>query len=178
MAMNDQLEDVIVHEMGHVLGIGTLWSIKGFLQNAAPAGQTPPGPDTHFNGPLAIDAFNTSGGLNRTSGQKVPVENVGSGGSINGHWRENVMDRELMTPFIDATNALSIISVQSLADLGYEVSNDAAEAYTVPSPNAVPGLTAPNDQKVPLIDDIIWMPLRVVDENGRVVRILPAGGGG
>jgi len=87
------------------------------------------------------------------------------------------MDRELMTPFIDATNALSIISVQSLADLGYEVSNDAAEAYTVPSPNAVPGLAAPSDQKIPLIDDIIWMPLRVVDEDGRVIRILPAGGG-
>jgi len=177
MAMNDQLEDVIVHEMGHVLGIGTLWGTKGFLQNAAPVGQTAPGPDTHFNGPLAIAAFNTAGGLNRTAGQKVPVENVGNGGSINGHWRESVMDRELMTPFIDATNALSIISVQSLADLGYEVSNDAAEAYTVPSPNAVPGLAAPSDQKIPLIDDIIWMPLRVVAEDGRVIRILPAGGG-
>jgi hypothetical protein len=177
MALNDQLEDVIVHEMGHVLGIGTLWSTKGFLQNAAPAGQTPPGPDTHFNGELAIAAFNSAGGLNRTAGQKVPVENVGNGGSINGHWRESVMDRELMTPFIDATNALSIISVQSLADLGYEVSNEAAEAYTVPNPNAVPGRVSPTDQKIPLIDDILWVPLRAVDEDGRVIRILPAGGG-
>ncbi len=180
MATNgDQLKDVIVHEMGHVLGIGTLWSIgaNNFLQNAATPGQAPPGPDTHFNGPLAIAAFNAAGGADRIAGQKVPVENVGNAGSINGHWRETVMDRELMTPFIDATNALSIISVQSLADLGYEVSNEAADTYTVPAPNAVPGRVAPTEGKIPLIDDIIWMPLRVVDEDGRVIRIIPAGGG-
>ncbi|NNF37411.1 MAG: hypothetical protein HKN71_01995, partial [Gemmatimonadetes bacterium] len=113
LAAADRLELVILHEMGHVLGIGTLWSTKGFLQNAATAGQTPPGPDTHFDGPLAIAAFNTAGGQNRTAGQKVPVENVGNAGSINGHWRESVMDRELMTPFIDSgvDNPLSIISV-------------------------------------------------------------------
>ncbi|NNF39136.1 MAG: hypothetical protein HKN71_10740, partial [Gemmatimonadetes bacterium] len=179
LADEDRLELVILHEMGHVLGIGTLWSTQGFLQNAATPGQTAPGPDTHFDGPLAIAAFNTAGGQNRTAGQKVPVENTGNAGSINGHWRESVMDRELMTPFIDSgvDNPLSIISVQSLADLGYEVSNDAADAYTVSNPNAVPGRVAPAEGKIPLVDDILWMPLRVVDEEGRVVRIIPAGGG-
>lgn len=180
LAANDQLEEVIIHEMGHVLGIGTLWNTKGLLQNAAPSGQTAPGPDTHFNGPLAIEAFNTAGGVTRTSGQKVPVQNTGSAGSINGHWRESTMDRELMTPFIDGgvNNPLSIVSVQSLADLGYEVSNDAAESFTVPNPNGVSGIGNQVEIKIPLVDDILWMPLRVVDdETGRVIRVIPAGGG-
>ncbi len=178
LATEGRLEEVILHEMGHVLGIGTLWGIKGFLQNAAPNGQTPPGPDTHFNGPLAIEAFNDAGGQNRTSGQKVPVQNTGQAGSINGHWRESTMNRELMTPFLDGgvNNPLSIISVQSLGDLGYEVSNDAAESYTVSSPNGVPSFARPDD-RIPLIDDILWMPLRVLeDETGRVLRVIPVGG--
>lgn len=176
LAASGQLESVIVHEMGHVLGIGTLWSTLGFLQNAATPGQTAPGPDTHFDGELAIAAFNTAGGQNRIAGQKVPVENVGNAGSINGHWRESVMNRELMTPFLDATSPLSIITVQSLADLGYEVTNDAADSYTVENPNAVAGLSDADDEKIHLVDDILWMPLRVVDDEGRVIRIIPAGG--
>lgn len=48
------LEEVIVHEMGHVLGFGTLWPRVGLLRD--PASETS-APDTHFTGPLAIAAF-------------------------------------------------------------------------------------------------------------------------
>lgn len=176
LATNGQLEDVILHEMGHVLGLGTLWGTKGFLQNAATDGQQAPGPDTHFNGPLAIAAFNDAGGSNRTAGQKVPVQNVGNSGSINGHWRETTMDRELMTPFLDGgvANPLSIITVQSMADLGYDVSNTDADAYTVASVNGVSGV-GDDESKIPLMDDILRMPIRVVDAEGRVVRVIPPG---
>lgn len=175
LADNGQLADVILHEMGHVLGLGTLWQRKELLQNPAQADQTAPGPDTHFSGPFAIGAFDDSGGTDRTVGQKVPVENVGRGGSINGHWRESTMDRELMTPFLDSggANPLSIITIQSLADLGYTVSNDAADPYTVSNVNGAPALTT-DEEGLWIVEERLSVPLRVVDdETGRVIRILP-----
>ena len=59
--------------MGHVFGVGTLWDDFGFLQ--ARYG------DTHFNGPLAIAAFNSAGGRNYP-GPKVPVQR-----ERGAHWR-------------------------------------------------------------------------------------------
>ncbi len=179
LAAMGQLEEVILHEMGHVLGLGTLWPVMGLLANPATVDQTTI-PDTHFTGPLAIAAFDASGGQGRTVGEKVPVENAqGGGGSLNGHWRETVMDRELMTPFLDANvvNPLSIITVQSLADLGYVVSNAAADGYTVPHVNAsLRGAPGPGDGQIALFDDIERLPLRIVDERGRVMEVLPVGG--
>ena len=34
MEQDNTLESVILHEMGHVLGIGTIWDVKGFLVDA------------------------------------------------------------------------------------------------------------------------------------------------
>ena len=74
---------------------------------------------------------------------------------------------------------MSIITVQSLADLGYVVSNAAADGYTVPHVNAslrgAPGAGAGEGQ-IALFDDIEWLPLRIVDERGRVMQVLPVGG--
>jgi hypothetical protein len=181
LAQQGRLEDVILHEMGHVLGIGTLWSTLRFLQDPVQDTAQSPRPDTHFTGPLAIAAFDAAGGAGRTSGPKVPVENQSNSfGSLNGHWRESTMDRELMTPFLDGggvANPLSAITVQSVADLGYTVSLTGVDAFTVPFPNGFPGLLGGSEEKIPLIDDILWMPLQVVDdETGRVVRVIPPGG--
>jgi hypothetical protein len=166
-----RLEDLILHEMGHVLGIGTLWSRLGFLQN--PSNGQEPLPDTHFTGPLAIAAFDDAGGDARapSSGAKVPVENSGGGGTRNGHWRESTMNRELMTGFLDGgANPLSSITIASLADMGYEVEPAVADTYVVPAPNGVP--SAHDAHRLHLVDDILWMPIRLVDEEGRVVRII------
>jgi hypothetical protein len=35
MQANGTLGDVITHEMGHVLGIGTIWTMKGLLSGAS-----------------------------------------------------------------------------------------------------------------------------------------------
>lgn len=165
------LEDVIVHEMGHVLGIGTLWGVLDFLEN--PSNGEAPFPDTHFTGPLSIAAFDAAGGAERTSGAKVPVENQYGPGTRNGHWRESTMNQELMTGFIDAgrQNPLSAITVASLADLGYTVDPTPADDYTVAAPNSAPGLHA--HDRIELVGDILRLPTRVVDARGRVVRIIP-----
>lgn len=160
---------VILHEMGHVLGIGTLWTVKGFLQLQSPT--TGPGNDTHFNGPNAVAAFNAAGGAAYVGG-KVPVENSqGGAGTRNAHWRESVLDFELMTGFLDGgiANPLSAITVQSMLDLGYTVDAAAADVYTLP---AGAGLRAEGEAgggKIALGNDIRVGPTRVRDRFGRVI---------
>ena len=105
-----------LHEIGHVLGFGTIWEDLGFVQDLDG--------DTHFNGPLAIAAFDDAGGWDYT-GKKVPVK-TGDGG----HWRVPVLGHELMGP--GGGGSLSAITVQSFADLGYGVDVTQADPYTLP----------------------------------------------
>ncbi len=118
------LLSVILHEMGHVLGIGTIWTAKGLLQGA---GTTNP----IFTGVNATAQYNQIFG---TSALGVPVENMGGPGTANAHWRESVLGNELMTGYANpGSNPLSKITIGSLADLGYVVNYAAADPYTKPS---------------------------------------------
>ncbi len=158
---------VILHEMGHVLGIGTLWSLKGLL--ADPSSSTTQN-DTRFTGPNALAVFETIGGA-AYMGAKVPVENTGGGGTINSHWRESVFNGELMTGFINAPpsiNPLSVVTIQSLADLGYTVTNAGADTYTLGASlmDATVASTAP---RIELKDDIWNGPRIRVDARGQPV---------
>jgi len=112
----------ILHEIGHVLGFGTVWGDLGLIRNLS---YDDSNADTHFNGPLAIAAFNDAGGRNYT-GKKVPVEKMDGA-----HWRGDVFGwGELMLPW--GGGALSAITVQSLADLGYGVDVTQADLFTLP----------------------------------------------
>ncbi len=138
LAALGELLPVVKHEMGHVLGIGTIWDRLELLRN--PSLPSNPGADTYFAGERAIAAFDEAGGGTiYTLGNKVPVANVGGPGSADGHWRESVLDNELMTPGFNSgsKNPLSAITIESLADLGYTVDVTQAEPfsafYTAPS---------------------------------------------
>ena len=124
MESSGQLYSVILHEIGHVLGIGTLWETKGLLVGKGTAN---PG----FTGAQAVAAYNAIYGTSATS---VPVEgNSSPVGSRDSHWRESVLDRELMTPYIENTGVsmpLSRITVASLQDIGYTVNMSAADSFT------------------------------------------------
>jgi hypothetical protein len=124
MEQNGTLKDVITHEMGHVLGIGTIWTNKGFLKGSTTSNPT-------FRGPQAMAEF---GVLKGTGPAAVPVENTGGAGTRNSHWRESVFANELMTGFVgSAGNPLSRMTVGSLQDLGYVVNLEAAEPYSPPN---------------------------------------------
>ena len=168
------LEDVVLHEMGHVLGIGTIWSRLGLLRD--PASETE-APDTHFTGPLAIDAFDEAGGTGYR-GAKVPVENMGGPGSRNSHWRETVLRTELMTPSVrvGGSNPLSTITIQSLADLGYSVDTTVADPYRLPAADAARDIDP--GRLIPYGDDIWRGPVVIVDRDGRIVRVIPGSSGG
>jgi len=109
-----------LHEVAHVLGFGPIWDEFGFRQNLS---QSDPNADTHFNGPLAIAAFDNAGGSSH-AGAKVPLQKMDGS-----HWRSSVFPGELMGP--GGGSALSAVTVQSLADLGYGVDVTQADAYTV-----------------------------------------------
>lgn len=105
----DLFEEVIVHEMGHVLGVGTLWNFGGRTLRQGPIS------NPYFEGKAANVSWNAEGGTNL-----LPVENMGGAGTRGSHWREAVLRNELMTGFLNlGENPLSRITAGSLRDLGY-----------------------------------------------------------
>lgn len=149
---NGRLEDVILHEMGHVLGVGSLWNTKSLLVGGG-------GSDPFFTGSEAIARFNSVGGTAYT-GSKVPVENTGGGGTADSHWRESVFNNELMTGFINnGPNPLSVITIGSLQDLGYTVNIGEAQTYSWSASSA---LRAP-ESKIQMLNDVLpFVPVAVV----------------
>ncbi len=169
MEENGTLESVILHEMGHVLGIGTLWGYHGLLRNPSLTAEREV--DTHFAGAQAIRAFDEVGGASYTAGAKVPVANKGTrSGSDDSHWRKSVFGDELMSPSIaPGSSPLSAVTIASLADLGYAVRTDIADAYRLPG---VAALRAHQRRAIDLGNDVIRSPVEVRDKDGRVVRTI------
>jgi protocatechuate 3,4-dioxygenase beta subunit len=167
---NNQLNVVVRHEMGHVLGFGTIWSCDqfGLCLLAGPVSQG--GADPHFIGSQALAAFDRIGGMSYTGGAKVPVENVGGIGSTDGHWRESVFGNELMTSILNAgANPLSVLSIASMGDEGYTVNYAAADPYSHIF-SLLAGASAAA-RAVHLENDILSLPIRVVDRTGRVIGV-------
>ena len=163
------LSDLALHELGHTLGIGTLWGNFGLLQD--PSVPDNAGADTHFTGPSAVAAFNDAGGLGH-SGGKVPVENKGVQGSSDSHWRDSVFGNELMNPYYQSEKSpLSAITIQSLADMGYAVDVAQADPYTLPA-FGLREKGVPPTGAVSYGADAYRGPLAVVGRNGRLVRVL------
>ena len=174
----------VLHEIAHVLGFGTIWEGLGFLQNPSRGGNE--GADTHFNGPLAIAAFDDAGGSSYTQA-KVPVRNDAKTGAADAHWRFSVFRNELMTTRSGGSIALSAITIQSLADLGYVVDVTQAEPYKLPGAAAkiAAALSSMPREGRPLAGHLEsaepqWTcgvgqrqePIDVVDPQGNIIRTL------
>lgn len=122
------LQDVILHEMLHVVGLGVLW--RSFAQATL---QGEGGANPLFTGTQARAQFLALGGNAALFPSGVPVENTGGAGTRDGHWRESVFGRELMTGFYQGgqVNPLSAVTIAALGDHGYVVDLAAADAYSV-----------------------------------------------
>jgi hypothetical protein len=127
MERDGSLDDVVLHEMGHTLGIGSLWQ-EPAINMVQGAG----GNDPYFSGIRAVSSFQLTGGILNNG---VPVENSGGSGTRDSHWREATFNRELMTGFINSNgaNPLSVITIGSLMDIGYQVNFGAADTYLMPN---------------------------------------------
>ena len=131
LVANNTFYSVVLHEMAHVLGIGTLWTfnnnVNGTTYNLYTTGSG------QYTGPNALAQWQTE--FNLPSATFVPVELGGSSGTANGHWNENDggvgltgivsvnngMDfsDELMTGWASSSFFVSNTTLGGLDDLGY-----------------------------------------------------------
>lgn len=130
MERDGTFANVIIHEMGHVIGLGSLWQSRNLVQGIGTSNPV-------YVGARALAEYNSIFGVTGTS---VPVENVPRQGSYGSHWRESLFDNEIMSSEAErpgVTMPISRITVGSLQDLGYTVNYAAADAYTKPSAAAL-----------------------------------------
>src|SRR6267143_134917 len=164
-------DEVVLHEMAHVLGFGTLWRPSDLNLLGGSGGSDP-----YFQGAQARAAFNRIGGTAYTGGNKVPLETLGGPGTVESHWRESVFGNELMTGFVSlgGPNPLSVVTVASMGDEAYLVNYAAADAYvhtftTPPAPSGgAPGGAAAT---IALGNDILQLPIFTMDRIGRVTGV-------
>jgi hypothetical protein len=128
-------DDVIRHEMAHVLGFGTLWTNNGvYVSNSG-----------QYKGSFALATYQAE--YNQPDADWVPVELEGGSGTANGHWNEannggastgivdgqgRDMKFELMTGWLNVPTYTSRTTAASFYDIGYTVNLSA-----VPEPAAL-----------------------------------------
>ena len=186
-----RFESVVLHEMNHVIGFGTIWgpppdknllTNPAFDENNVATGSLNP----RFTGAVAIaNCFAAGGTTNHcTLATGVAVEMCGGGGTADGHWRElfradcnatpsAAFDTELMTGFAESTPNMpwSALSIGSFQDLGYTVNLLAADAYTVPSLLAMARLSLQAESAIDGAREVVHRAKFEVSSDGRVTII-------
>lgn len=128
-------EAVILHEMAHVMGFGTLWTNNNvYINNSG-----------EFTGANATASWQNDFGQTGTP----DVELGGGGGTANGHWNEvngggsatGITDQfgrdmrdELMTGWLNSNSFISDMTINSFVDIGFTAS-------AVPEPGSLGILT-------------------------------------
>ena len=163
------LYNVILHEMAHVFGFGTIWDEKHLLMGACPTSSTP-----SFAGQSSQQAF-VSALLPGVvySDPIVPVEGAGTcnDGTRDGHWSESVLGNELMTGFLQSgVNPLSAITSASLRDMGYVVNDAVSDPYTVPFGAAALRTGGAEADRVRELH--VPVPIIVTDSRGRTTQVI------
>ncbi|RYD52489.1 MAG: PEP-CTERM sorting domain-containing protein [Verrucomicrobiaceae bacterium] len=145
MIGNNTFFGVVLHEMAHVMGIGTLWTQNTDLAGAGTYNLYAVGSGQYY-GPNALAGWQNEFG--QSGATYVPVELGGGSGTANGHWNEvdgggvstgfvsNItgldFSKELMTGWASNPFFLSTVTLGGLDDLGYIV--DYSKAGLIPEP--------------------------------------------
>ncbi|MEP2783485.1 MAG: leishmanolysin-related zinc metalloendopeptidase [Pseudoruegeria sp.] len=115
-------ETIVLHEMMHALGFGTLWSLMGLTTGSVAGG------DIRFTGSNATDVYQTEfasiANADLGSLLGVPVETDGGSGTAGGHWDEVLFQEEIMTGYVDAGGYVSEMTIASFEDMGYDTVYD------------------------------------------------------
>jgi len=97
-----------------------------------------------------------------------------SDGTRDAHWQDGPFGNELMTGFLNAgSNPLSMLTVRSLADLGYVINQSDTDSYTIPGGLVVAGsaLRAPTAPPKPW-EHLNNGPLFGINLRGDKIRLL------
>ncbi|MBD1850309.1 PPC domain-containing protein [Leptolyngbya sp. FACHB-711] len=114
------LKTLVIHELGHVLGIGTLWEKQG-------RSLIDRGSNTYKADSYAGRAYGEISGI--LAPKAIPVE-----AGTFGHWDEGKFGDELLTPFAEGATVkmpLSQVTLASLRDIGWNVNYGAADSFSV-----------------------------------------------
>ncbi len=126
-------DEIVTHEILHCVGFASIWGYLGLTE----------GPS--FIGPHAVAEYNKlvdeyatmhggstilSNGITLAKGS-VPLETGGGSDTAGSHWSEAVFENEMMTGYINLlisgstapADPLSMMTVASLRDLGYDISS-------------------------------------------------------
>lgn len=115
------MENILEHEIGHVLGIGT--SKKWDEANNS----------TVLDKKLFPEAYNFYKDWAKKNGKEININGVPLG-SKGYHWSEEVFDIEMMTPFSEKKGVelpISGLTLNALKDIGWDVDLEKAEMLTV-----------------------------------------------
>jgi Leishmanolysin len=118
MKSNGYWYSLVLHEIGHVLGIGTMWQSKNLSGSATE--------NCPYFGTHATYEYQVLTGCKGS----VPLETDYSEGTRCLHWDEECFQGELMTGFVQGMMPLSRMTIAGLKDIGYTVSYDSADIYT------------------------------------------------
>ena len=169
-----KLDDLLQHEVGHVLGLGTIWG-RGVYAPLINGDSLDP--DPIFVGPNALAAFSRLGQSSRFTRRTVPIQP-----NVRGHWRADAFLGELMAPsLINAAQPTSAVTVAALRDLGWNVEPEAYDDFTLPAAVLAPAVTARiegllrTSGAVQSLDNDVLLPELMLIA-GRYVRLDPATG--
>ena len=112
--------NVVLHEMGHVLGISSYFFDRHDLLN--------PSNEFQYMGANALHQYQM---LTSAANTCVPIEQNGGSGTAGSHWSEGIFDTELMTGTAENSSPmpLSVVTIGALQDLGYSVNYAAADLF-------------------------------------------------
>jgi hypothetical protein len=158
MASSGLLNGVVLHEMMHTLGFGTIWGPGAQNEVASPSGTDP-----RYLGSIGQAAYAALGGTaTADAANGVPVENTGGSGTRGAHWRESVFHTELMTGWADGSLAMSRVTIGALRDFGYDVDLNKADSFSLQA-----SLMASGAQPAKQIGETTIAPLGTVSPAGR-----------
>lgn len=180
LVTNGTIDDVVTHEIGHVLGVGSIWNLCINSSNQFTTSDTNCATvifrlrtGTGTDNPEFIGDGAKAGYAALGAAGNVPVENTGGQGTRDSHWRETTFFNELMTGFVQSgrANPMSQVTVGSLSDMGYAASNAGVEPYALPT-SAVMAEAARVLGAGTAMNDLVETPRFVIRRNQRVEPVL------
>jgi hypothetical protein len=123
MNASGTLQNVLIHEMGHALGLGTAWTRAKCINCTLPFTNN----SFVYSCPAANAAFKR---LNLAPTVQLRLESEGGPGTRCVHWAKASLGTEISTGYAYPKMPISIVTVGALEDLGYIVNYSAADAYT------------------------------------------------